>query len=831
MDISTPATPPPNRPSANQPGPGQAGASHRSGSHSSSLARLPLPAFILLVNNAFKSYQSLLALSRSPLAQLEMIGAALIADQVSPTTEERGRALRLLLQWAVNRLAPGPVAHPLGVYRPLDDPTWWDPLWWRYNILRHRYLEPLHPDEFVDGGRFTETLMARTGIPSPDTFFAERNRAIREVAQHLRQQLLYGEADRELRQLALDQLTRSLQAQPAAKQVLDIAATMVDIFPRELLLQMAREEQITHAQAGLDHLTRRRLLLASDGGELWLSPALREHIYARQPSDALRRRHRLVAQHWEKAGEPLRAAIHWQQAQQWRRAASLLQAAATDLVNELQIDELQVALARFQPGSLPPEQWQEVQILLADLHAHQGEQQEALAACRRALKATQDPVQRARVYRRMGKLYEKRNQRHALTYYQQALERFPSGHPEALVLRKDRGWLHILRQEWQAAETDLLQALAEAPEEAQPVRADIFDALASLYRHQQRYDQALSYAQRALALREELGEALATAKSFGNLGLLYRAMGDYDPAIAAYQEAMSTYQRLGNREMTATALLNIGTAHHLAGRLEKALTNYRESLALCQETGLPLAEAKLHSNLAEALAQMGNEDEARRHWLAGYQLSRHHGFDDQVAYFRQIQADMPAFQGLAPAEDRAGARGVAQKAAAPILLDPQAEAALELARRAGRITARDLMKAAGISKATATRRLASLCAEGLLEKRGRGRGVHYVLAGVSGVGSRDPGAQQAVQEPWAELLARRSWLEQIHGIVALGILGELPQEGSRFLCLMLRFQELPALTEFLALEQWFSQTLGLPVDLKVATLTDPQTRARVHWLW
>ncbi len=819
MELSTPPASPSSRPRSPHP------------TGSSSLAGLTSSAFTLLVNSAFKNYHSLLALSRSPLAQREMIGAALVSDQVSPTTEERGRALRLLLQWAVNRLAPGPVSHPLGAYRPLDDPTWWDPLWWRYNILRHRYLEPLHPDEFVEGGRFTETLMARTGIPSPDTFFAERNRAIREVAQHLRQQLLHGEADDELRQLALRQVTRSLQAQPAAGHILDIAATMEDVFPQDLLLKMAQEERITHAQAGLEHLTQRRLLLGSDSGELWLSPVLREYVYARQSPDALRRRHRLVAQHWEQAGEPLRAAIHWQQARQWRRAATLLQAAAEELINELQIDELQSALARFPAGSLPPEQWQAVQILLADLHAHQGEQQEALDACRRALKATQDPVQQARIYRRMGKLYEKHNQRHALAYYQQALERFPAGHPETLILRKDRGWLHILRQEWTEAETDLTQALEEAPVEERSLRADILDALASLYRHQRRYDQALGHAQRALALREEIGEALATAKSFGNLGLLYRAMGDYAPAIAAYQEAMATYRRLGNRELMATALLNIGTAHHLAGHLEKALVSYRESLHLCQEMGLPLAEAKLHSNLAEALAQLGNQAGACRHWLAGYQLSRHHGFDDQVAYFRQLQAEMPVFQGLAPEEKAPPAATAAAPDLPPSDLDPQAEMALELARRGGRVTARDLMEAAKVSKATATRRLAWLSEAGLLEKRGKGRGVHYVLAGRSG-GKASAAEEPRAGEPSLEpLLARRAWLGRACSVTALGVLAPPDQARGHFLCLVLRFQELPELAEFLALEQQLTALLGLPVDAKVAELMDPESLAQVRWLW
>ena len=94
--------------------------------------------FDLSVNEAFKQYQSVLALSRSPLAASDLVAPALVLDEVTPMAEERGRGLRIVLQWAVAQLAPAAPHYPLGEARPLDDPTWRDPRWWRYNILRHR---------------------------------------------------------------------------------------------------------------------------------------------------------------------------------------------------------------------------------------------------------------------------------------------------------------------------------------------------------------------------------------------------------------------------------------------------------------------------------------------------------------------------------------------------------------------------------------------------------------------------------------------------------------------------------------------------------------------
>ena len=627
-------------------------------------ARWSEAEYTQLVNATLRQVHSVLALARSPLADSPLVTPLLVLDDVSPIADERGQALRLLLQWAVEQIAPGRASYGLGTYRPPDDPTWRDSRWWRYNILRHRYLEPLHPDEFVAGGRFTETLLALTGIPSVDTFFDERNRAIREVAQWLRQQALTGQADAELRDLALAAATRPLDKQPTAAALLAIAAAFDDVFPRSLLLQMAEAEHLPDAETALAYLTQHRFLQVGDEAQnLWLSPVLRRYVYLRQSKPDLSARHRRVADYFLAEDNPLAAARHLQAAQRWDAAADLLLDAADELVNELHADNLVRGLDAFKRNHLSADRWREVQILRADLYRQRGRHSDALAACRAALRAADAAVDQARIYRRMGKLYEKHNQLHALGYYQQAAERFPTDTPELVVLLKDRAWLYILRQEWTEAEADLTQALALVPADASDLRADIYDALASLARHLRRYPDAIGHGRAALALREETGDLLRVANSFNNLGLIYNDMGDYRHAIAAFREAQTTYATLGNRELAAGSLLNIGLAHHMDGRLDEAIHAYRDCLARCQAIGLPLVEARAHSNLVEALADQGDIDAARRHWETGLALSRQAGFDDEIAYYQDLARQFPALNGeakpappTAPPDDDSSAR-------------------------------------------------------------------------------------------------------------------------------------------------------------------------------
>lgn len=786
-------------------------------------------SFTQLVNEALRTYQSTLALSRSPLANSPLVTPTLVKDEASPTAEERGHGLRLVLQWAVNQLAPSPPIYPLGVYRPLDDDTWHDPRWWRYNILRHRYLEPLHPDDFVDGGRYTESLLALTGISGPDAFFDERNRAVRAVAERLRQQLVDGQASASLQRLALQEVMAPLEKKKEAAKVLGIAATFDDIFPRSLLVEMIKQEQIQQADWVLDELLAQHFLLSGDAGtSLWLSPTLRAYVYERQSPADCQRRHRLAATYYEAQAESLRAARHWQRAAQDARAIRLLLPAVNELILELQTKELIEFFQQLDPKRLVNGQWFAVQRLLSDLFQRNGQAEDALAACRQALQASNDAPQQATIYRRMGKLYESRNQLHALRYYQQAVERFPACDPELAELLKDRGWLYFLRQEWSKADADLQQALQIVPADAKMLQADIYDAMANLARKLNKFEQALTYAERALAIREELGDLLRVAKSLGNLGLLYRAMGEYNPATAAYTEAITLYQKLGNPELTAVAWLNLGVAHYLHRKLDEAIAAYCQSLAIGQAITLPLIELKAHYNLAEALGAAQRMPEAAQHWTAGYHLCRQHNFDDQEADFLALHSTLQL-----PSLEQTSTIGQSTVIPSTHLprLDEGEQLVVTLLKAEGTITPKRLMDAANISRATATRRLTALVEKGVLAVEGKGRGTCYYLAEqappaavtIPTMNEVEMASIERALQPYQAAFAER------YGVTAVGV---IPQATASLLKLIVCFATLPDLRTYRQLKRHITELLEMEIDLILEEeMMAPLTERSLIWLW
>ncbi len=696
---------------------------------SPSLLQLSEAKFCNLVRGAFKSYHSLLQLSRSPLATWELIEPALVLDKVAPTADDRGRALRVALRWSVNRLAPAPPPYPLGRHPPFDEPSWRDPLWWRYNLLRYSYLEPLQPDliDILGYSRATDALVNLTGFSSYDALFDERNRAIREVMFLLRKQISSRQGDDELCRMALDELCRPLEANRAARELLGLAATFRRVFGRAWLLDMAAREGLSGAQAALDYMAAQRLLVEGDGGaNLMVPPVLRAYVYARQTGPGVRRRHERALKFCREDGQRLEVAWHLQRCGRLAEAADLLLEIAEERLDERGTEELRQRLSEFRPHQLPTSQWGRVQTRLCDLWRQAGEREKALEACRQALQVETAPGRQARLYHWMARLQQDHNPTRALVYYQGAEELFPPDDPARLDLLKDRAWHHMARGEWGQAEMDLTLALEQAPPGAKGQRADLHDALADLYRQRGEHQRAISQAQSALRLREEAGDWFRVADSFNNLGLLYAEMGELEQGVAAYQEALTTYRRLGNREAIATAQLNLGAAFYLLGRLGQALERYSDSLTLCQEVGLGRVEAKVRYNLAETLAEVDQAEQARRHWLAGYVLCQEIGLDDQLQWFHGLRDREPIFKGLGPTEPPSEPEELASPKLAP-LLSPEEQAALQIARETGWVTSRQLMDQTHVSKATATRRLSKLVGQGRLLKLGRGRATRYVL--------------------------------------------------------------------------------------------------------
>jgi tetratricopeptide (TPR) repeat protein len=125
-----------------------------------------------------------------------------------------------------------------------------------------------------------------------------------------------------------------------------------------------------------------------------------------------------------------------------------------------------------------------------------------------------------------------------------------------------------------------------------------------------RYDAALTWLERALALTE-LRDLTVYADALSNAGLCYARLGLFDRAIAAQREAVERHKGGARREYEQ-ALGQLGTTYNRAGRAREGVAYLREALTVASDAGL-IGDAGIWAgNLADASMAQHDWDDAER---------------------------------------------------------------------------------------------------------------------------------------------------------------------------------------------------------------------------
>jgi DNA-binding transcriptional MocR family regulator len=180
------------------------------------------------------------------------------------------------------------------------------------------------------------------------------------------------------------------------------------------------------------------------------------------------------------------------------------------------------------------------------------------------------------------------------------------------------------------------------------------------------------------------------------------------------------------------------------------------------------------------------------------------GFEDQTNYFVQLSERLPGLAGV-PAQ-AAGPLSTAPVTA----LSAESQAALLLAERRGQVTPRILMDETGVSKATATRRLAELAESGFLVREGQGRGTYYVLGESHAPAAKEVAGNvtggYTVTVPLNDELA---FLRNTYAVTDIAVI-----EAPLPVTLRVHFSREPTFRQFVDMQQHLAEALKRPVHLE-----------------
>jgi tetratricopeptide (TPR) repeat protein len=283
----------------------------------------------------------------------------------------------------------------------------------------------------------------------------------------------------------------------------------------------------------------------------------------------------LVAQHYERGGQPALALDYW------HRAA---EAAASSYANAQALKHVERALA------LAPEDDLERRIALCVLRC-------------RVLERLADRAQRASALDELHRMVNSNpNSRHAIEYFILRSRFFSDGGEESAAL------------------AEISQIVSTPSLNESDLAADAHARIAQCLFRLGRINEAQNLSIKALEVARLTGNKHIEGVVLNDLGTQADDFGDYDSAINHYSQALALHKRVGNRNNEGGTLSNLGYAAMMLGEYETACDQFQNAIRIFKQIGHRLHEGITLINLALARLNMGNPDEAHECAASAYRM-------------------------------------------------------------------------------------------------------------------------------------------------------------------------------------------------------------------
>jgi eukaryotic-like serine/threonine-protein kinase len=134
--------------------------------------------------------------------------------------------------------------------------------------------------------------------------------------------------------------------------------------------------------------------------------------------------------------------------------------------------------------------------------------------------------------------------------------------------------------------------------------------------------------ERAVAIRDKIGDDKGMAKTLRNLAIVQAEQGRRSDAERTLTRAKSLLEKLGDRASVALLYNDRGVVAEEGGDFAEALSFYRQAYAIRQQLDDPVAVAESLNNIGYASYRMGDYDNATVYWTQA--LAQYQKLDDRA---------------------------------------------------------------------------------------------------------------------------------------------------------------------------------------------------------
>jgi serine phosphatase RsbU (regulator of sigma subunit) len=152
--------------------------------------------------------------------------------------------------------------------------------------------------------------------------------------------------------------------------------------------------------------------------------------------------------------------------------------------------------------------------------------------------------------------------------------------------------------------------------------ASALNNIGSTLNQQGKYQEALKFHERSLAIKKELGNKQGMSTSLNNIGFVYMYQVNITKALEYFHQSLKIREEIGYKRGIAGSLINIGNIYYQQNEFEKSLEYYFRSIATLEDINDKRRLAYAYINIGHIYTHQGKIEEARDYFNKSLQLNK-----------------------------------------------------------------------------------------------------------------------------------------------------------------------------------------------------------------
>ncbi|TFG28996.1 MAG: tetratricopeptide repeat protein [Promethearchaeota archaeon] len=173
-----------------------------------------------------------------------------------------------------------------------------------------------------------------------------------------------------------------------------------------------------------------------------------------------------------------------------------------------------------------------------------------------------------------------------------------------------------------------------------PRQANAYLNIAAIYIDKGDYEKAFEFYEDAEVIYKKIGDLDGISGVLNGKGMVYKKQGKFEEALRLYEQALDISKSSNNVDRVAVILDNMANIYRDRGNLSKASDYQEEALKIFGEKGMLKDRAASLTNIGQTLCQKGDYQEALTHLDQALKISEQLKDEKAIGLILEAKADV-----------------------------------------------------------------------------------------------------------------------------------------------------------------------------------------------